>query len=532
MMKRGQLVRMGQGQMVRRLRAEHGMALPLALGIMLVLSIAVFAVIEFSSANTRNSSLNERRQSAKALAEAGVSHGASVLAKQLSLDGGYTSSPTGTATLQGTSVPWTATYQTGSSPRTWIVSSTASLANPTGPGASTVPRTVSARFSWTSSPDPSVWRGLTLFNQGDVPLMSDDGAAIKTPVYIKGNVKITAGKYLGNSFQVDQGNLTLEGDEDVTSIGASARPSPHCGPSFPPPGGCANVNWKIDFPPYSQPAPHLVSDFRVEGTCTVVGGGTCSQTSSIGGPAGKIWLTSSAAFSTTVDPVIKPTVDFTTAKATAHLRWNQGCQTQTGSPPSFSSTGDIQLMTGSSYTCRRDTNGDGTVDGELSWTTGNPGTLTVKGNIYFNGNIKQDSDNRWGKVSGKAIIYTDGFVLLKGVNSGLCGVTGGTVPACNNATGVWEPATTPDFLTIITKSTSNTAIDQTDFRYQGGFMAPNGGYLSQGSATFKGAITVDKAEIKNEGIIDAWSPFTAGTEIPGLPGSISKLSLVQGSWDG
>ena len=61
-------------------------------------------------------------------------------------------------------------------------------------------------------------------------------------------------------------------------------------------------------------------------------------------------------------------------------------------------------------------------------------------------------------------------------------------------------------------------------------MAPNGGYMSQGSATFKGAIVVDKAELKNAGLIEAWSPFTAGTEIPGLPGSISKLSFVPGSW--
>ena len=81
-------------------------------------------------------------------------------------------------------------------------------------------------------------------------------------------------------------------------------------------------------------------------------------------------------------------------------------------------------------------------------------------------------------------------------------------------------------------SSDQKAINQVDFRYQGGFMAPNGGYLSEGNATFKGAITVDKAELKNEGIIDAWSPFTAGTEIPGLPGSISKLSFVQGSWAG
>jgi hypothetical protein len=520
--------------MVRRLRAEHGMALPLALGVVLVLSVAIFAVIDYSSANTRNSSLNERRQSAKALAEAGVNHGASVLAKQLSLDAGYTASPTGTATVQGTSVPWTATHQSGSSPRVWIVSATASLPNPTGPGASSVPRTVSARFSWTSSPDPSVWRGLTLFNQGNVPLMSDDDAAIKTPVYVKGDVKITQGKYLGNSFQVDQGSLTLEGDEDVTSIGASARPTPHCGPNFPPPGGCANVNWKSTFPAYSQPAPHLVADFRVEGSCTVVGGGTCSQTSSTGGPSGKIWLTSSAAFSTTVDPVAEPVVDFTTAKATAHLRPTQGCQSPTGSPPSFSTTSDVEIMKSSSYTCRRDTNGDGVTDGELSWTagtTGVPGTLTVKGNIYFNGTIKQESDNRWGKVSGKGIIYTDKEVLLKGTNSGLCGVTAATSPACNNASGVWEPATTPDFLTIITKSSDQKAINQVNFRFQGGFMAPNGGYLSEGDATFKGAITVDQAELKNAGIIDAWSPFTAGTEIPGLPGSINKLSLVQGSWD-
>lgn len=516
---------------MRRLRSGRGMALPIALGVMLVLTISIFAVIEFSSSSSRGASLNERRQSAKALAEAGLGHGASVLAKQLSLDGGYVGSTNGTANVQGATVPWTATFQTGSSPRTWLVRATATLQNPTGPGASSVPRTVSAKFTWTSSPDPSVWRGLTLFSQGNTPLMSDDGAAIVTPVYVKGDVKITAGKYLGNSFQVDEGHLTLEGDEDVTSIGASARPSPHCGPFFPANPACENINWKIDFPPWSQPAPHRVSDFRVENGCTIAGGGGCGVTSATGGPSGKIWLTAGA-FSTTVDPVIEPTVDFTTKRNTAPLRPTQGCQTSTGTPPSFSSTGDIQLMTPSSYTCRRDTNADGTPDAELSWTTGTPGTLTVKGDIFFAGNIKQDTDNRWGRVVGKAILYTDGFVLLKGVGSGLCSVVGAAQPQCDNSPGVWEPATTDNFLTIISKSSAHPAIDQTDFRFQGGLMAPNGGYLSQGSATFKGAITVDKAELKNEGVIDAWSPFTAGTEIPGLPASINKLSLVRGSWAG
>ena len=515
--------------MSKRLRSEAGIALPMALGIMLVLTISVFAVIGFSSAGSRNASLNMTRQSAKALAEGGVNHGASVLAKTLQTNGAFAANLGGTAAIQGVNVPWTATYETGSSPRSWLVSATTALPNPTGPGASDVPRTVQARFAWTIVPDYEAWKGLYLANQGDVPLMSDDDASIAIPVYVRGGIKITQGKYLGSSFVV-YGKLTLEGSPDVTSIGASARPG---------------MSWKSTFPAPLVRTEHRVPDFLVKDGCATSTSGpwtaaTCNSTSLTGGATGKIWLPcptspcsasniTSTAFSATVPDIPKPPVDFPARRLDADLGPNAPCQVATGSPPSFTGS-DIELMPGSAYTCRRDGNGDGTIDGELNWVPGvgsAPGALTVKGVIYFDRNLKFEG-NRWGKVNGKAVVYVNETVLMKGTDAGLCGVPSGTRPKCDNTDGVWDPGTTNDLVTFVAGSSANTAIDQTDFQFQGGFYAV-GGYLLQGDAAFKGPIVADKAELKNSGLLDAWAPIN--TPIGGLPGNKLSLAFVPGSWN-
>jgi Tfp pilus assembly protein PilX len=59
--------------MVRRLRDESGVALVMALAVMLVLSILVTATLAFTSSNSRDASLKRSGQSAYALAEAGLS---------------------------------------------------------------------------------------------------------------------------------------------------------------------------------------------------------------------------------------------------------------------------------------------------------------------------------------------------------------------------------------------------------------------------------------------------------------------------
>src|SRR5438132_1144049 len=66
--------------MIKRLRREErGMALVMTLGLMVALAIAVTAVIEYTSSNSRASGVNESRQSADHVAEAGLQAAYSIL---------------------------------------------------------------------------------------------------------------------------------------------------------------------------------------------------------------------------------------------------------------------------------------------------------------------------------------------------------------------------------------------------------------------------------------------------------------------
>ena len=62
-----------------RLRDESGIALVMALGIMLVLTIALATTIHFTSASARHANSSNAGQKAYALAEAGVNNAISVL---------------------------------------------------------------------------------------------------------------------------------------------------------------------------------------------------------------------------------------------------------------------------------------------------------------------------------------------------------------------------------------------------------------------------------------------------------------------
>ena len=66
---------------VMRMRDERGMVLPIALGILAVLSISVIVVIQSSSANSRSAYRSKGDKVAFALAEAGINNAIAVLMK-------------------------------------------------------------------------------------------------------------------------------------------------------------------------------------------------------------------------------------------------------------------------------------------------------------------------------------------------------------------------------------------------------------------------------------------------------------------
>ena len=146
----------------RLLREEEGVALVLALLIMLVLTISLTTVIFVTAAGARDAHRTNAGQRASALAESGINNALAVLNANYPGTVGYpgdnrllTTCPASLPTV----CPFTTTYPTGTvnwsgtldnSPAglgwadQWNVTATATVANPTGPSAAPVTRTVRA----------------------------------------------------------------------------------------------------------------------------------------------------------------------------------------------------------------------------------------------------------------------------------------------------------------------------------------------------------------------------------------------------
>jgi hypothetical protein len=138
-----------------RLRDESGIALVMAIGIMFVLAIALTTTIFFTSASVRHANRSNAGQKAYALAEAGVNNAVAVLNTAYSATPAPTFpgdsnllQPARTTTYDTGSVTWSGSLvQTALGtqwPFEWRITSTATVANPTGPGTSPVTRTATA----------------------------------------------------------------------------------------------------------------------------------------------------------------------------------------------------------------------------------------------------------------------------------------------------------------------------------------------------------------------------------------------------
>jgi Tfp pilus assembly protein PilX len=136
----------------RRLSDEDGIALIMAIAVMLTLTVLVTSALAFTSSNSRDSSRSTATQKAYAAAEGGLN----IALAKVQIAGSDTTqmashdSPTVTALTGGASASWYGTYN--SSTQVWTLTSTGSVPNPTGGGASAITRTISQTATITPPP--------------------------------------------------------------------------------------------------------------------------------------------------------------------------------------------------------------------------------------------------------------------------------------------------------------------------------------------------------------------------------------------
>lgn len=468
----------------RRLLAnERGLALPFALGVMVVLASLSAGIFTYVTMNQGAAKRATADQKAFGLAESGLSYAFSKL-ESASDPYDASSVPSTTVTLPGGTV----TYVGALSGTTWTLTGTGTVPNPSGPNAASVVRTVSAQaaVSTTTGPDIRPWNYLFI-DQPSGCVDMGNSVTLDVALYVRGDL------CLSNNSQVDSpavhilGNLYVAG---AAQIGSVASP---------------------------------ISEFAATGACHYEGTPvTC-------GPASHVYASAVAA---TPPTIAKPTADLNGWYANALLGPTSSCST--GSfPGGFDndaslnvSLGEVDLTPASAYDCRK-LDGAGNTVARLAWQPGSPGTLTIQGTIYFDGDLTWRNLNLI-QYDGRATIYASGQVRIAN-RADLCGV-----PACDET---WDPDV--DLLvfvagSLLAEGSSTLGGDVGNHvNFQGAMYIVNDFEMDNNTSIW-GPVITRNATISNSAFIHA-PPKPISEFVLGMPTATRTyvhVDPVQGSYSG
>jgi Tfp pilus assembly protein PilX len=486
---------------VPSLRNERGVALPMALGFVLVLTIALAATLEFTSSNERNSEFSRSDQVALSVAEAGLGQAHSVLVHSSAptLPGALPASCAASPTVSAEG--GTACYWGTLSANVWTVHSRATLPHPSGgsPLTHEVTQQMAVAPPVGTTADNPAWN--YMYSDSPTGCMSiTSSVQIRQKVYVKNDLCMDSSAQITSQ----AGEVSVGGEITTNSsalIGASGNPitTLNLGSTS---NGCKYGIYTGGGVGYVYP-------------CT--------------GAAHRVYA---AAQNHTVPPVSKPTIDLTYWYTNAQPGPRHACTSSTGTPPTFdnnttmdNAASNVNLLTGSSYSCSV------AGGGSISWVPGSPGTLTVNGAIYFDGDIVINGSAK-ARVVGRGTIYTSGRVLLDS-STQICSVF--TSGNCDTTSGTWDPDVS--MLTLVAGSGTPGLPSDTygielnsSVRWQGGLYAV-GDYLQTSSVIAQGPV-IARQIYYNSSTGSVSAPFDSMT--PGSPGNptTATVTAVPGSWRG
>jgi hypothetical protein len=416
-----------------RLSGEQGMVLPIALGILAVLSISVFVVIDSSASNSRASYRSKGDMNAFALAEAGINNAMAVLMKPgtNALDRyifcpDTTTAPPlpcwNTSSYEGGTVQWTGALTVSSASAYWTLTSTSTVRNPTG-GSKSIQRTLTARAPVYPAPSQPLnspsWNYIyarnlgtgQAFNGCDMSL--GNSVAIASPLYTNGNLCfLNQATMLGTARELwVRGSLTFQ-NSSGGSVGTLASPIQQ-----------AHIAKGCDYKgtqrvPCVNGAPTAGSN--VFATTLDTNAGAVEPPSVLwndwylNANPGPYYPCLPPASGEAANPTwsFDPTVAAGTASDAVKLTYKNN------------NAGLIDLTPSTSYTCK-------TYAGELSWNA-TTHALTLRGTMFIDGSVKIDNGFT-NSYTGQGVIYMSGTLLIK--NSKLCGAVSGS----NCTSSGWNP---------------------------------------------------------------------------------------------
>ena len=472
----------------RALRDERGIALPYALGVTMVLSALAAAIFTYTTTNQGAAKRAQADQKAYGLAETGLSYALSRL-QNATDPTNVNNVPSTTVSLTGGST----TYSGSLSGSTWTLTSNGTVANPSGPDASSITRTVSmqAAITTTTQADMRPWDYLFV-DQPAGCITLGNSVTLTISLYVRGNLCLENNSQASGPAVDIIGNLYTNSPQ--ASVGTSGNP---------------------------------IDEFSASGACHYTG------TPLPCGPATRVWA---GAMSTNPPSIPKPAVDLEYWYTNASLGPNSNCTTGSfpGGASAFDddttlnvSRGEIDLTPASAYNCIKDANGDGVPEAQIGWQPGSPGTLTIKGVIYFDGHLTWSNLNLITYV-GKATIYGSGQVRIKN-RADICGV-----PTCDSA---WNPQ--QNLLVFVAGSlvaqSSTTTIGGdigNHVNFQGALYIVND-FDMDNNTTVWGPVITRSTTINNSAFINAPPlPIQWMQGMPGTSQTVTEVNPVQGSYAG
>jgi hypothetical protein len=425
-------------KILSRIEDERGVALALAIMMMLVLTASVTTALYVTRSSASGSHLSKARVVATSLAEAGINNAMAVLrlpsnnalsptifcpgTTQVTINGQTVCKTTNTYT--GGTVTWWGTLNSFGK---WSLTSVGAVKNPTGKLGADITRTMTATVqvhpTLTQPLNTPIWDYIYSTHPAS-PLPTCDmtvtsSVVIASPLYVEGNLCLNQQAAISKGPLIVKGRLYLANKKT--------------------PGNAGN---------YVGQAAAPVSDVHILNGCdynTTVYTSPCPKDGT-----SNIWAgISDAVVPATLSP---PVPNYNQWYLNASPGPYSACQTIDGNAPiagypvydnpvstAYDSATRLtfrnnnlpaqDLTPASSYRCQ-------TAAGELTWDAALK-KLTVKGTIYIDGSlyVQNGAVNQY---SGQGVIYISGTFLLK--NSKLCAkVANG---ACDNSlpsSGGWDP---------------------------------------------------------------------------------------------
>jgi Tfp pilus assembly protein PilX len=467
----------------RALHDERGIALPYALGVTMVLSALAAAIFTYTTTNQGAAKRSQADQRAYGLAETGLSYALSRL-QNAADPADATNVPSTTVTLTGGST----TYTGALSGTTWTLTSSGTVANTSGPQAASIVRTVSmqAEITTTTQADMRPWDYLFV-DQPAGCITLGNSVTLTISLYVRGNLCLENNSIASGPAVDITGNLYTNSPQ--ASVGTAGNP---------------------------------IDEFSATGACHYTG------TPLSCGPATNVYAD---AVGSSPPTIAKPTTDLSYWYTNAQLGPLSSCTT--GSfPGGFDndstlnvSRGEIDLTPASAYDCQKVVNGETVA--RIAWQPGSPGTLTIKGVIYFDGHLTWSNLNLI-TYTGKAVIYGSGQVRIKN-RADICGVA-----ACDST---WDPRV--NLLVFVAGSliseSSTTAIGGdigNRVNFQGAMYIVND-FDMDNNTTVWGPVITRSTTINNSALINA-PPFPIEWMygLPSTTQTVTEIAPVQGSYAG